>query len=379
MLIEECRVLVCAPMGRDAQLIGNMLAQHNISAAPQPTLESLSAELLAGAAVAMITEEALYGDISPLIRAMDEQPPWSDLPLIVLTTSGEESAEKTWSLLRRLEPIGNVTLLERPLRAITLVSAVQVALRSRARQYEVRSLYEDLERRVEERTAELQRLNEEAEGFSYTIAHDLRSPLRAIVSTSRILLEDHRDELSIGAVAELERQATCATRLATLIDDLLRLSRLSREQMKPVAFDLSELVQEVAESLHCEEISIQPGMTAFGDPLLIRLAMLNLLENACKFSPEGGTISVHREGDTYVVADRGIGFSEAYAEKIFKPFERLVNETSFPGTGIGLANVKRIIERHGGRIWAESEPGQGARFYFQLGAAEAQPELSMAN
>jgi signal transduction histidine kinase len=366
------RVLVCAPMGRDAHLIGQMLESQGISSEAQPDLASLSAELERGAGVAVLTEEALTGSTAVLAEALAGQPAWSDLPILILTTGGEINSQRTWALIRRLEPLRNVSLLERPLRSLTLLSAVQVALRSRERQYEVKSLQEDLERRVVERTLELERLNEEAEGFSYTIAHDLRSPLRAIISTSQILLEDHGDMLAVEAREELQRQARAASRLATLIDDLLKLSRLSREQMKPYEFDLSALAEEVVNELEREQehslcrFEVQAGLRAVGDPLLIRFALLNLMQNACKFSPDGGTVSVGSDSGIFFVADEGIGFSPAYAGRIFKPFERLVNQDHFPGTGIGLANVKRIIERHGGRVWAESEPGRGSRFFFSL-------------
>jgi signal transduction histidine kinase len=349
-----------------------MLSGNGVASEAWPDLESLAEELKRGAAAIIVTEEALYSPIDALTDAMQGQPAWSDLPVIVLTTGGEVSSNNTWAIIRRLEPIGNVSLLERPLRSMTLISAVQVALRSRARQYEVRSLYEDMERRVQERTAELKRLNAEAEGFSYTIAHDLRSPLRGIISTSRILLEDHEHELSCEAVSKLQRQAVAAGRMATLIDDLLRLSRLSREEMSLTEFDFSALAREVVADLSKDhetntcKFEIQPGIKAFADPILIRLALLNLMQNACKFSPEGGTVRVGFDNGTYFVTDEGIGFSPAYAAKIFQPFERLVSEETYPGTGIGLANVKRIIERHGGRVWAESEPGHGAKFFFEL-------------
>jgi signal transduction histidine kinase len=365
----EFRVLICAPLGRDAQLIAGTLKQHDIEGTPLGTLREVADELGAGCGAAIITEESLGGGLDDLTSRLREQPAWSDLPIIVLTTSGEANASRTWSLLQGLDPIGNVSLLERPLRSRTLVNAVQVALRSRSRQYDVRSLYEDLEQRVLDRTNELQRLNDEAEGFSYTIAHDLRSPLRSIVSASRILLTDYRDELSTGAIYELERQVASANRLANLIDDLLRLSRLSREQMKVIEVDVSAMAADIAKELECTGISIQPGMKGIADPTLLRLALLNLLENACKFSPEPNTITVGFEDGHFFVADQGVGFDPAHASRIFQPFERLVSAQDYPGNGIGLANVKRIVERHGGTITAESQPGQGARFSFTLPGA----------
>jgi signal transduction histidine kinase len=364
------RALICAPVGRDARLVEQMLCAHDLEAEVVENLDEMAGEIQAGAGVVVLSEEALTRGTDRMREAVDAQPAWSDLPIIILTTGSEGETARTWQLIGSLGPVGNVSLLERPLRSMTLVRAVQVALRSRARQYEAKALYEDLERRVVERTAELRRLNAEAEGFSYTIAHDLRSPLRAIVSTSHILLEDHADEVSAEAAAQLRRQAAAAKRLANLIDDLLRLSKLSREEMRRDDVDFTALahdvVAELGEAREGIRFEVQPGMRASGDPLLLRLALLNLVENACKFSPDGGIVRIGCEGDTFFISDEGIGFNPAYSKQIFLPFERLVEQDRFPGTGIGLANVKRIVERHGGKVWAESAPGKGATFYFKL-------------
>ena len=372
----EARVLICAPHGRDASLIAAILCRFEIEAESFSDLAEVCAELTAGAGAIIVTEEALsHSSLTLLEKALSEQDPWSDLPVIVLTTGGDEGADRTWTTLRSLEPFANVSLLERPLRSMTLVSAVQVALRSRNRQYEVRSMNAELERRVSERTAELQRLIREAEGFSYTISHDLRSPLRSIVSSSCILMEDYGHLLPEEAKKELQLQASAAKNLAQLIDDLLHLSRLSREQMHIQRLDLAELVLSVAEQLEKDDgsiphkITVQPGLCGYGDPTLIRLVFLNLLQNASKFSPSGSEIRVGQAEDgSYFVEDEGIGFEQRYAEKMFLPFERLVNGSNYPGTGIGLANVKRIIERHNGRVWATS-PGLnlGSTFFFSLG------------
>lgn len=356
-------------------MIGAALAKSGIAAEPLTEIPVLCQELARGAGAVILTEESLNpAALGLLSLALQQQEPWSDIPVIILTGDGERDAERTWVTLRALEPMANVSLLERPLRSITLVSAVQVALRSRQRQYEVRSMNAELERRVAERTAELQRLIHEAEGFSYTISHDLRAPLRSIVSTSKILLEDFGPQLPQAAKEELNRQSRAASNLAQLIDDLLRLSRLAREEMHPVDFDLSHVANDVVGQLFLEfpespcTFEVQGGMTAHGDPTLVRFVLLNLLQNACKFSPKGGRIVVGQcEDGSFYVRDQGIGFDPQYAHKMYLPFERLVNSSEFPGTGIGLANVKRIIERHNGSVWATSEGvGKGATFYFTL-------------
>jgi PAS domain S-box-containing protein len=233
-----------------------------------------------------------------------------------------------------------------------------------------------LERRVDERTAELLEANKEMEGFTYTVSHDLRAPLRAIIFNSSLLVEELGENLTKDQRSLLDRQAQSAIKLANLIDDLLKLSRLSRQEMRLESVDLTEIGREVVESIPLASrdgcsVQIQEGLVVKADPQLMHFVLLNLIENACKFSPDGGLVEVGqevREGqNVYFVRDRGIGFDENYREKIFLPFERLVTEAEFKGTGIGLANVKRIVERHRGRIWAESKPGEGSTFFFTIG------------
>jgi signal transduction histidine kinase len=211
------------------------------------------------------------------------------------------------------------------------------------------------------------------EGFTYSVAHDLRAPLRAIISTSRILIEEAGGKLDPEDRRLLERQAHNANRLGTLIDDLLKMSRISREEMRLEPFDLSALAEGLAREMERDgragagQIVVQPGLNARGDSRLIRLALQNLFENAAKFSPGGGSIHVGRVADgAYYVRDSGIGFDMQFVNRLFRPFERLVSDDQFSGTGIGLANVNRVIQRHGGRVWAESELGKGATFFFTL-------------
>jgi PAS domain S-box-containing protein len=249
-------------------------------------------------------------------------------------------------------------------------SVIDITERKRAEDA-VREINVELERRVEERTEALREANREMEGFTYSVSHDLRAPLRAIVANSRMLLEDLEEKLAEEHTAMLRNQSRNALKLATLIDDLLRLSRVSRQEMRRATVDLTALAYGIAAEIrevapNCV-FTIQPDMTAEADPHLIRFVYSNLMENACKFSPEGGRVEVGAVGDTFFVSDQGVGFNPAYAKRIFEPFERLVSEKEFPGTGIGLANVKRIVERHHGKVWAESEIGKGATFRFTLG------------
>jgi PAS domain S-box-containing protein len=241
-------------------------------------------------------------------------------------------------------------------------------------QRELEAINRELDDRVRSRTAELVAANQALETYSHHVAHDLRAPLRAIVSTSRIIEEDFGDMLTEEVAGQLRRQVAAATRLGQLVDDLLKSSRLSREEMEKTEVDLSALAQEArseAMAMHPASqvvIEVEEGMHARADARLLRLALVNLIENAVKYSPKGGTVRVGRAEDGSVfVADEGIGISEEYFGKIFEPFQRLHRDDEFRGTGIGLSNVKQVIERHGGRIWVKSQPGKGSTFSFVLG------------
>jgi light-regulated signal transduction histidine kinase (bacteriophytochrome) len=235
----------------------------------------------------------------------------------------------------------------------------------------------ELELRVAERTAQLVAANAEMEAFCYSVSHDLRAPLRAIMSTSMILLQDAQGKLGEDEVEQLRRQSSAAKRLGSLIDDLLHLSRLGRKKMDVVDVDLSWLAGEVAADLAQRyndreiKVNVQSGIRVRADEGLMRILIHNLLDNAFKYSPMGGEISLTEElvddQRVFAIRDNGIGFEVKYAKKLFLPFERLVLEKDFPGTGIGLAIVHRIVHRHGGRIWAEGAPGEGSTFLFTLG------------
>jgi light-regulated signal transduction histidine kinase (bacteriophytochrome) len=241
----------------------------------------------------------------------------------------------------------------------------------KAAERELRALNEELDRRVTERTAELETAYKDQESYNYTVSHDLRAPLRSIISTARIIQEDYGDRLPDGAIDLLTRQASSALRLATLVDELLRLSRLGRQEMHQGAIDLSHLASDVAEELGgADRVNVQPGMSDWGDGRLLRLVWQNLLSNALKFSRAPSVIEAgffrDDERKIYFVRDYGAGFDMSYAHKLFLPFERLVTESEYPGTGIGLTSALKIVQRHRGTMWAEGVPGKGATFYFTL-------------
>lgn len=235
-----------------------------------------------------------------------------------------------------------------------------------------------MEDELRARTLELQASNRELESFSYSVSHDLRAPLRALDGFSRILLDDFHDSLPEDGKGCLNRIREAAQHMAQLIDDMLRLSRITRAEMRHDPVNLTEMAHRILETLRRDEptrnaqVNIQEGLLANGDEGLLRMVMENLISNAWKFSAKadptkievGKTLIDGKE--TFFIRDNGVGFDMNYADKLFAVFQRLHSPSEFPGTGVGLAIVQRVIHRHGGRIWAESEPGKGATFYFTL-------------
>jgi len=244
---------------------------------------------------------------------------------------------------------------------------------------EICSLNRNLERRVKDRTAQLEAANQELETFSYSVSHDLRAPLRGIDGFSQALVEDYQDRLDETGRKYISRIRLGTQRMGQLIDDILKLSRVSRSELTPVKTDLSDLCGKIMGELTIAasgrriEVSIQPDMSAWADPNLLQVAMENLLRNAWKFTSKreesrievGETPSPSGE-PAFFIRDNGAGFDMAHADKLFDAFQRLHSTNEFDGTGIGLSIVQRIIHRHGGRIWAEAEPEKGATFFFTL-------------
>ena len=237
---------------------------------------------------------------------------------------------------------------------------------------------QELEVRVEARTQELQHANRELESFCYSVSHDLRSPLRAIDGFSFALAEDYNDLFDEGAKNYLQRIRNSSQRMGQLIDDLLHLSRIGRARPEIQNICLSDIVEQIAKILHERdpernvEFVIQPDVIVNGDSRLLRVALENLLDNAWKFTAqtENGVIEFgcrQMPGEKLIlIKDNGAGFDSAYASKLFKPFTRLHNDKDFPGTGIGLATVERVVKAHGGRIWAEGQVDKGTTIYFIL-------------
>jgi light-regulated signal transduction histidine kinase (bacteriophytochrome) len=235
-----------------------------------------------------------------------------------------------------------------------------------------------VEAQVQDMNTELLAANKELEAFSYSVSHDLRAPLRSIDGFSLALLDDYADKLDEDGRDYLRRVRAATQKMGTLIDDMLNLARVTRTEMRPENADLSAIARSIAAELQNTEpgrrteFRIEEGLAAVVDSHLLRIALVNLMGNAWKFSSkresaciEFGRMDCER-GAAYYVRDNGAGFDPAYAERLFGAFQRLHDYAEFPGTGVGLATVQRIIHRHGGSIWAESAVERGATFYFTL-------------
>lgn len=235
------------------------------------------------------------------------------------------------------------------------------------------------EQRIEERNSQLAVLNQELEAFSYSVSHDLRAPLRSIEGFSKILLRDYSgQQLDKTAGEYLERMRSAASKMGQLIEDLLELSRVSRIELSFEAVNISRIAETIVEDFRVRDpersiqVVIEPGMSAQGDARLLAVALANLLSNAWKFTGNtvGARIELKKEKiegvDTFSISDNGAGFNPEFSDKLFAPFQRLHRVSEFEGTGVGLAIVQRVVQKHHGKIWARSKVGEGAAFYFSL-------------
>jgi light-regulated signal transduction histidine kinase (bacteriophytochrome) len=253
---------------------------------------------------------------------------------------------------------------------------------------EVLALTVELEKRVEKRTSELEAANKQLEAFSYSVSHDLRAPLRAIRGYTQLLMQDHLGALQPDVQMLLSRVVTSAKNMEQLIEGLLRLAQIGRQALVKRPVNVSALVAEIVASLQAEHkeprvvVEVEPLPDSVGDEALLRQVFTNLLSNAFKFTKkkEGPRIDVGfrdlRGERAYFVCDNGAGFEMQYVDKLFGVFQRLHRAQDFDGTGVGLSIVHRIVQRHGGRIWAESVVDQGATFYFTLPASAVGSSMS---
>ena len=319
------------------------------------------------------TQDALVG------QALGEQFADADDPLRTRQMqSMQDGAHRTTKRLRRGDgEVRHAQLTFAPVPGdvgqdvVGLVQVEDVTERLRA-EAQVRALNRTLETRVSVRTRELTQANEELESFAYSVSHDLRAPLRSIDGFSRLLRERYGEALDETGRGYLDRVRNATARMDDLIDAILKVSRVGRSELKPRPTDLSRLAEEIVSELREQEpgrrvdVRIEPGLVAWADPALARNLLQNLLDNAWKFTAAttAPSIRLYRDEHSFVVEDNGAGFDPNYANKLFRPFQRLHPQQEFAGHGIGLATVRRVLERHGGSIRAEGNPGEGARFIF---------------
>jgi two-component system sensor histidine kinase/response regulator len=274
-----------------------------------------------------------------------------------------------------LKPIDNRLLFEV---IDDCVARISLEREVKEQNEQIRKLNEELEQRVKERTVEFESVNKELESFCYSVSHDMRAPLRHIEGYTRIFLEEHGAIIPREGQEYLEKICNATKRMGTLIDDLLNLSRITRNNICIDQIDLSRMAQEISSELAAAfperqvTITIKPGIRAEGDANLLRIVMENLLYNAWKYTRKKESAEIafgetETDGErVFYVRDNGAGFDMAYYDKLFGAFQRLHNVNEYEGTGIGLATVKRIIQRHGGKVWGEGKIDAGATFYFTI-------------
>jgi signal transduction histidine kinase len=373
------------PTARDSQRTISALSASSIECVACETLDELCLEITRGAAAALLTEESITRDIQDCLgKALQDEPAWSDFPLIVLTHAGSAV---------RHPPSFNVTLVERPLRFETLRSVVEAALRHRRHQYEVRDTLLnltqaqkelkianlELEQRVEERTHKLRETISELEAFSYTVSHDLRAPLRTIQGYAEALRNDYGPSLDDEGRRFVSKISVAAERLDLMVQDVLAYSRVAKGQIQLQEVNISDLIQDVVESYpqlrEAGAITMrEPFPKLWAHPAYLTQCISNLLGNAVKFVEPGQTprVTIWAEDEPrgkharVWFEDNGIGIAPEHFKQIFEIFGRVHPTQKYDGTGIGLAIVRKAVERMGGSVGLTSELGKGTRFWLSL-------------
>jgi signal transduction histidine kinase/CheY-like chemotaxis protein len=386
------RILILAPTGRDAEMTARFLDEANLSSQICADIEEMCREMLAGCGLVFLTGEALTTEaLQCLVEALAEQPTWSDLPLIVLTSGGAAKPANA-DALNALGEAGNVTLIERPVRAATLLSAIKSALRARRRQYDVRNHLEAEARASAERERLLvseQSARSEAEAasrlkdeFLATVSHELRTPMTAVLGWIHILRGGQLDyTASTHALEIIERNARSQNQL---IEDLLDVSRIITGKLRldvrrvdPMSI-IEAAIEAVLPAAEAKEIRVQKVLdtavsSISGDPSRLQQVIWNLLSNAIKFTPRGGRVQVRLERvESHIeisVSDSGEGIKQEFLPFVFDRFRQADGTSArrFGGLGLGLAIVRHLVELHGGTVEATSDgDGMGASFVVRL-------------
>ena len=364
----ETRVLILAPIGRDAVLLARTLEDAGIDTAIARESDMLLQMMAGGFGAIIVADEAMSApSLHQLTHWLSSQPPWSDPPFVILTPNGRPS-DYSYHRAQEFSSLGNFTLLERPVRPETIVSAVRAALRGRMKQYDVRS-----------RQEALLKANADLEQFAHSASHDLKEPLRNISIFTDLVLREYSDALDERGRGFLELVRAGSHRMNQLLSALLEYVQAANipddlPEPIPAAKPLEVALENLAASIRETEARIIVGDVPTVRMREVHLAQLfqNLIGNAIKYRRDGLTpqvcVTSDRMGDRYVfrIADNGIGIAPAYKESIFGIFKRLHTTAQYTGTGMGLAICQRIVERYRGKIWVESEPGNGSTFFFTI-------------
>jgi len=376
MITERIKVLLVEDNPSDARLIQESLAEATDDSFDLETVDTLAAglhRLGCGGIEAILLDLALPDSFGQetFVRAKAQA---MGVAIIVLTGLVDDSLALklvqggAQDFVAKVEVTGN-----------NLTRAILYAIERERLEQKFRKLNEDLEQRIKERTAELESSNKELEAFSYSVSHDLRGPLTTLHGFADLLLEKYGSALGEQPRNYLHRINEAVTRMSCLIDDLLKLGKVNRQQLSLCDVGLRRLVEEVVHELEAEtanrkiEWRIEALPVIQCDRGLMKQVLTNLISNAIKYSRTRDPAIIEVRGvfiegeSTILVRDNGVGFDLTSAEKLFSPFQRFHRAEEFEGTGIGLATVQRIIEKHRGRIWAHSEPQKGSTFYFTVG------------
>ena len=367
---NEMRVLILAPIGRDAALLAKIVEALPAEPAIVPHAAAFLKELPLGVGASLLADEAVRpDDIRELISWVSAEPPWSDPPFVILTPAGQTN-QYSHQRYKEFSTLGNFTLIERPARPETLQSAVRAALRGRMKQYEVRS-----------RQDALIRANADLEQFAHSASHDLKEPLRNIRIFSELVLREYGSRLDARGTDFLKLVGSSALRMDNLLADLLAYAEASGipdelpasvqagDALDAALGNLASAIQETHAEIVADDLP----------PVRMRSSHLqqlfqNLVGNALKYRRAGCAPQISLASNRmdqywlFSIADNGIGIAPEHRENIFGIFKRLHTNGRYSGTGMGLAICQRIVERYGGRIWVESEPGKGSRFLFTIPA-----------